>query len=42
MAMPMELEERNPNAVTIGLSRLLIVPPLLLIALRRGRGKRDG
>ncbi|MFD4858231.1 hypothetical protein [Streptomyces atratus] len=42
-AMLMELEEPDPDAVTIILIRLLIVSPLvLLIALRRGRDKRDG
>ncbi|MER5359432.1 hypothetical protein [Streptomyces sp. NPDC002785] len=41
VAMLMELDEPNPDPGTIIIIWLLIIPPLaLLIALRRGRGKR--
>ncbi|MEU6013147.1 insulinase family protein [Streptomyces sp. NPDC047515] len=43
VSMFMELDEPNPDPGTIVIIWLLIIPPLaLLIALRRGRDKRDG
>ncbi|WP_327369326.1 M16 family metallopeptidase [Streptomyces sp. NBC_01217] len=43
VAMVMELKEPDPDAVTIILIWLLIIPPLaLFIALRRSRDKRGG